>query len=587
MSTFITTMDKYNTRQMGENGHLENKERYMDLTQYFFQLVRTDDKNNLKNTLINMLENIYGQEKNYEWEFKSLFKLVAQTRDIVNGKGEYELAFMQISIWYDYYPNEIKKLLELFVLPFDYNVHPYGSWKDIKYLCKYLRNENPNHPLIDYCVDLMLYQLKLDIDKVEKYENKMDNYALDQLKKDLTLVGKWVPREKSSFKWIHSMLAYRLYPEYLESAVSENSKLKAKIKCKVQLNKHIVSLNKYLDTTQVKQCANEYSNINYNSVTSLTHRKQRLAFLNKNKDGSVRSSNPDRVAGSINYKKHIEDAVNDSSKKINGKRCNVYELVKDAVYARDEDVIKSINLQWESNSTNNNKLKYVIPMADTSGSMESDNCIPLYNSIGLSIRVSEKCHPSFQNRILTFDSNPEWIVLNNSQTFVDKVRQVKSSSWGCNTNFYAALSKILNGIIQSDMSPEEVENMVLMVFSDMQMDASLREGEVFNTVYENIQKRYYEAGIHSRYKTPFKAPHILFWNLRSTTGFPCVSNTPNVTYLSGYSSTLLNLFTDKGVDGLRNYTPQDGLNELLSHERYSFLDQYLKPYFEKTHLKWD
>ena len=66
---------------------------------------------------------------------------------------------MQISIWYDY-PNEIKKLLELFVLPFDYNVHPYGSWKDIKYLCKYLRNENPNHPLIDYCVDLMLYQLK-------------------------------------------------------------------------------------------------------------------------------------------------------------------------------------------------------------------------------------------------------------------------------------------------------------------------------------------------------------------------------------------------------------------------------------------
>ena len=76
MSTFITTIDKYNTRQMGENGHLENKERYMDLTQYF-QLVRTDDKNNLKNTLINMLENIYGQEKNYEWEFKSLFKLVA------------------------------------------------------------------------------------------------------------------------------------------------------------------------------------------------------------------------------------------------------------------------------------------------------------------------------------------------------------------------------------------------------------------------------------------------------------------------------------------------------------------------------
>ena len=81
------------------------------------------------------------------------------------------------------------------------------------------------------------------------------------------------------------------------------------------------------------------------------------------------------------------------------------------------------------------------------------------------------------------------------------------------------------------MSPEEVENMVLMVFSDMQMDASLREK--VNTVYENIQKRYYEAGIHSRYKTPLKR-HNIVWNLKSTTGFPSVSNTPNVTYLSGY-----------------------------------------------------
>ncbi len=42
-------------------------------------------------------------------------------------------------------------------------------------------------------------------------------------------------------------------------------------------------------------------------------------------------------------------------------------------------------------------------MADTSGSMTVDDCIPLYNSIGLSIRVSEKCHEAFRDRIMIFD----------------------------------------------------------------------------------------------------------------------------------------------------------------------------------------
>ena len=148
-------------------------------------------------------------------------------------------------------------------------------------------------------------------------------------------------------------------------------------------------------------------------------------------------------------------------------------------------------------------MTYIIPMADTSGSMSADNCIPLYNSIGLSIRVSEKCHPIFQNRILTFDSNPEWIVLGHNDTFVDKVHKVKDAYWGMNTNFYAALNKILDGILQSDISPEEVSNMVLAVFSDMQIDASLQEGETINGLYDNIKKRYADAGLNSRYHTPF------------------------------------------------------------------------------------
>ena len=56
-------------------------------------------------------------------------------------------------------------------------------------------------------------------------------------------------------------------------------------------------------------------------------------------------------------------------------------------------------------------------------------------------------------------------------------------------------------------------------------------------------------------------PHILFWNLRKTTGFPATTFTKNITFLSGYSSTLLNVFVTKGVDALREVTPFNMLTD--------------------------
>ena len=44
-----------------------------------------------------------------------LFKLIAQTRDIITGKGEYNLAFMQLTIWHQYYPILAMKAFKLFV----------------------------------------------------------------------------------------------------------------------------------------------------------------------------------------------------------------------------------------------------------------------------------------------------------------------------------------------------------------------------------------------------------------------------------------------------------------------------------------
>ena len=107
---------------------------------------------------------------------------------------------------------------------------------------------------------------------------------------------------------------------------------------------------------------------------------------------------PDRVEGAKNFNDHIKKAMEkDGSTKVHGRRCNVYELVRDALNTRTETDINTVNLQWEDNGKNNvNGLGNIIPMVDTSGSMEIDNCIPLYNAIGLGLRVSEKTHPAFK-----------------------------------------------------------------------------------------------------------------------------------------------------------------------------------------------
>jgi len=68
---------------------------------------------------------------------------------------------------------------------------------------------------------------------------------------------------------------------------------------------------------------------------------------------------------------------------------------------------------------------------------------------------------------------------------------------------------------------------------------------------------------------PYETPHILFWNLRKTKGFPSTTITKNVTFLSGYSSTLLNIFATKGLSALREVTPYTMLNDLLNNNRYT------------------
>jgi hypothetical protein len=146
---------------------------------------------------------------------------------------------------------------------------------------------------------------------------------------------------------------------------------------------------------------------------------------------------------------------------------------------------------------------------------------------------------------------------------------------------------ILTAIEVHRVPPEDVENMILAIFSDMQIDDNLScmnggsygpndsqkieaRGK-WTTMHEQIKAKYAEVGMRL-YGVPLKPPHILFWNLRQTDGFPCLSKEANCSMMSGYDPAILNMFCEVGMAALKDYSPYKMLLKQLDNSRYDPLD---------------
>jgi hypothetical protein len=577
MAAIINALDNHTTTQVGENGHVEYgwsnsiREKILQLS---FQLVRADDAKvsqlsvvlrNILTPLKATLSNEYSTlpEKEVAKGYLSiLYKMIGHTRDIIDGKGEYTLTFMLIHTWYDFYPVLAKFALKCLVDLEDRNIHQYGSWKDIKYFCGYCSSQGAivHHPLIEYSIKLLNEQLRKDegTDKVS----------------DISLAAKWVPREKSTFGWLYEALACDYYNPIMVTATTEAQKSKAILKCKTQYRKLISSLNKKLDTTQIKQCGGQWADIDFaTKVTSITLAKQKQSFLNLKKDRSVRHpDNQDRIDCAEHFRARIKKAAA-GEVEIKGKRVSMVDFVKQACelrYGGSQDEVDLLNSQWRDNSSQTGALGKMIAMVDVSGSMEGD---PMNVAIALGIRIAEKS--ALGKRVMTFSATPTWVNLESYTDFVSMVGVVRQADWGMNTNFKAALTMILNAIIENKMAPEDVQDMALVILSDMQMDSGDKSDK--KALYEEMEELYAEAGnrVHGK---PYKPPHILFWNLRSTNGFPSLSTQANCSMMSGFSPALLNFFCEKGMEALESCSPWSVLEQTLDKERYKILADKLEAF---------
>jgi len=577
MAALVNALDNYTPTQFGENGHVEygwSNNIQEKILQFSFQVTRTNEAgvSRLFSVLHDLLTNLKNKadtgtlpEKEVAKGYLSvLYRIIGHTRDIVDGKGEYTLSYMMVHTWHKFYPELANFALKCFVTLDKKDVHQYGSWKDLKYFCEYCKSQGDSvdSPLIKFSVSLMNNQIR------------NDHLRLLSNSDDISLAAKWAPREKSSFGWLYEPLATDYFNDFLVTAKTDEQKRKAILKCKTEYRKVLSSLNKKIDTTQIKQCNKTWQHIDFNNVTSITLSKQKKAFLNVKKNGEVRCLDSfDRKTCAENFNAHIQKAVK-GEVEMKGKRVGMADFTKQA-----RDLLKSrgsqaekdlLNSQWRDNSSQNGALGKMIAMVDVSGSMEGD---PMEVAIALGIRIAEKS--VLGKRVMTFSAKPTWVNLEPYPDFISQVDVVQTAEWGMNTNFHAALDLILDAIVQNKMAPEDVQDMVLVILSDMQMDFG--DGCNKQVLYDTMAAKYQAAGIRVN-GVPYKPPHILFWNLRSTSGFPSLANQPNASMMSGFSPALLNLFCEQGLDALQSCTPWALLVKSLENERYKIMEEKFNVY---------
>lgn len=565
-------------------------------------------------------------------EIQLAYIMTAQTRDIKDGKGERDLFYGLVYSWSNY-DIELSKYLLKSCVEDNENERSLGSWADLKKMANYIKkrcketsssniissNKYESHPLVRYIIKLYANQLMTD------YHNLKSNDP-EKMKK-ITLCAKWVPKESQyKFVWLAKLLAVYISNEIGNvdkegnllnkkdfSDLSSNSGFNPN-----EMNTMMASykrihtpINKYLGTVQINMCCGEWSEINFKEkLTGQTGVKFRKAFLNKDKSGETRHpSDEDRVECAKNYQAYLDSITRGETKakvdavsitNIVGKAFKILDnsgghyyfnrgrnrfnvdlknILKNEVIMPELKALeaewnqKVENFMYSSSSGNGNedknensfkKVMNMVPLVDTSGSMSG---FPMIAAMSLGMFVSEIS--TFKNRVLTFETNPRWIEFEDSWGFIEKVCRLiwsyKNNEWGGSTDFKKALLLILNVAKENNIPAEEMKGMTLAIFSDMQIDEGDRDyGE---TMYQFIKTEYNKAG--------YDEPHILFWNLRQTTGVPNLSSNLNTSMMSGASDNLIKFFLDKGMDALQDYTPYKQFVEQMMVSRYEHFRNYL------------
>ena len=559
----------------------------------------------LLSSLKPFIKNDYDTDSIYTTTFILLYKMIAQTRDIAFGKGERKLTYMMIMVWYKYYPTlaiyALHRLVDLLHLPADTigegddpvaylntyvgsRKHSFGCWKDIKYFCYYIASNSKQkfeHPLIDVAISLMNDQLMRDWTVLDICKKSLTNYS--ELRKYISFVGKWVPREKTKFEWVFEKLAMdwarRLHPYYFDDKKRydfEHEKLFNK--CKMDYRKVLSELNRILDTVEVKQCSQKWDEICVSNIPSGSMTKHKNAFLNINailEDRKNTKYNGHRRICSQRIKEYYKDLTNpENTFSFNGIRNELGHYVKSAhnlILNTHNTIEISQNRLYLKDLLNKQMGVFIKKFEEMDGFVPFVDCFndddALYEAIELAYIIALKS----SGRFIRVNHLPDWceLIQTGDCVFIDNVEKImktmKSDMNHSPENILHSMDVFIKSLIDANISNDTIHKMVLVVITNKEYVCN-NDSDIYNDIVLKFKR------------LSLDIPHIIFWNLstKSYNNLPIVKNLKKTTIVSGRNALLLNHFRFMNFGEVREYSAYNTICNILANSRYDIMENYIR-----------
>ncbi len=314
--------------------------------------------------------------------------------------------------------------------------------------------------------------------------------------KPISLLSKWIKSENTSSK--ESVALAQQFREFL----GWNSK---------KYRKTLSQLRKYIDVVEVKMCACQWENIDFEHVPS-------KAILNYRKAFEKRANK--------SFKEYIAK-VEKGEAKINASALYPYDILRTIVedHSGSATSIKAADLQWKAlpNYLEGDGKGLVI--ADTSGSMHG---LPLYVAVSLAIYFAERNIGPFKDVFMTFSEYPCFhrLVGNNLK---EKWDNLDDGGWDSNTNLQASLDLILKTVVDNKVKQKDMPS-TLFIISDMQFDVASSSNDKTN--FEVMKEKFERAG--------YQLPKVVWWQVDSRqNNVPVTFSDAGVALVSGSHPSIL------------------------------------------------
>jgi hypothetical protein len=214
--------------------------------------------------------------------------------------------------------------------------------------------------------------------------------------------------------------------------------------------------------------------------------------------------------------------------------------------------------------------------------------LPKMVSLALGMLIAEV---SGTNKILTFDSLPQWHTFDPKHNLYEKIAFIGNIGHGLSTDFQKAMDLVLADIKERRVKPEDVVK-DLIVFTDMGWDQAYSSSEEssytdnsyrhnvkttsWQTHIQMIRENFRRAG-EDLHGVSFVPPRIVIWNLRAAySDFHARADEEGVVMLSGWSPSLFKVLQEKGIEVI---TPYAALRLQLDDPMYQPVRDLVRKHF--------